>query len=285
MLAANKTVALHIDSLRKKWRVDQTPPFMYRIHDTPDPEKLGDAIAVIRALGLDVPPGKLGPRELNAILTQASDRPDKAVIHSLLLRSQAKAVYAETNIGHFGLGFAHYAHFTSPIRRYPDLFIHRVLKEYAAGPITKGRWSAILEDASAMSDHCSQTERASVDAERASTKLAMVMMAREHLGEVHRGTVTGVTTFGVFVQLDDLLCEGLLHIRDLHDDYYFFDDKRWRLIGRHTKRVFRYGTAVYVRIVKTNVVKRMIDLHLAPAEDTPEEARVERGVKRRTRES
>jgi len=285
MLAANKTVALHIDSLRKKWRVDQTPPFMYRIHDTPDPEKLGDAIAVIRALGLDVPSGKLGPRELNAILTQASDRPDKAVIHSLLLRSQAKAVYAETNIGHFGLGFAHYAHFTSPIRRYPDLFIHRVLKEYAAGPITKGRWSAILEDASSMSDHCSQTERASVDAERASTKLAMVMMAREHLGEVHRGTVTGVTTFGVFVQLDDLLCEGLLHIRDLHDDYYFFDDKRWRLIGRHTKRVFRYGTAVYVRIVKTNVVKRMIDLHLAPAEDTPEEARVERGVKRRTRES
>lgn len=285
MLAANKTVALHVDGLRKLWRVDQTPPFMYRIHDTPDPEKLGDAIAVIRALGIDVPSGKLGPRELNAILMQAANRKDKAVIHSLLLRSQAKAVYAETNIGHFGLGFAHYAHFTSPIRRYPDLFIHRVLKEYANGAISKGRWTTLLADASAMSDHCSQTERASVDAERASTKLAMVMMAREHLGETHRGTVTGVTTFGVFVQLDDLLCEGLLHIRDLHDDFYFFDDRKWRLIGRRSRRVFQYGTTVNVRIVKTNIVKRMIDLHLAPADEVAAEQQPKHGVKRRTRES
>ena len=291
MLAANKTVATHIEGLRKLWRQREAPPFMYRIHDTPDPEKLGDAIAVIRALGLHVPSGKLGPRELNEILQQASDRPDKAVIHSLLLRSQAKAIYSETNVGHFGLGFAHYAHFTSPIRRYPDLFIHRLLKEYAVSPLTKSRWSAILSDASAMADHCSQTERASVEAERASTKLAMVMMAREHLGEVHRGVVTGVTNFGVFVQLDDLLCEGLLHIRDLSDDFYFFDERRWRLVGRRTKRTFQYGTAVHVRIVKANIEKRLIDLHLAP-ETAIEEAVVEqvdrgpvRGAKRRSRES
>lgn len=263
MLAANKTVAEHVDALRKVWRVKETPPFMYRIHDTPDPEKLADAISVIRALGLDVPSGKLGPTHLNLILQQASNRPDKAVIHSLLLRSQAKAVYAEHNIGHFGLGFKHYAHFTSPIRRYPDLFIHRVLKEYAKGSITKGRWSDILHDAGAMSDHCSATERASVEAERASTKLAQVITAREHLGEDHLGIVTGVTNFGVFVQIKDLLFEGLLHIRDLTDDFYYFDEKRWRLVGRRTRRTFQYGTEVFVRIVKVNVEKRNIDLVLA----------------------
>ena len=285
MLAANKTVAEHVDGLRKQWRVKETPPFMYRIHDTPDPEKLSDALSVIRALGLNVPGGKLTPRDLNDILKQASDRPDKAVINSLLLRSQAKAIYAETNIGHYGLGFKHYSHFTSPIRRYPDLFIHRVLKEYAVAPITPQRWKAIYADASGMADHCSQTERASVDAERASTKLAMVMMAREHLGEVHRGIVTGVTNFGVFIQIDDLLCEGLLHIRDLSDDFYFFDDRRWRLVGRHTKRVFHYGTAVNVRIVKANIEKRMIDLHLAPDTEPADDRQPKRGVKRRTRES
>jgi ribonuclease R len=263
MLAANKTVAEHVEALRKVWRVKETPPFMYRIHDTPDPEKLADAVAVIRALGLDVPSGKLGPTQLNAILQQATDRPDKAVIHSLLLRSQAKAVYAEHNIGHFGLGFKHYAHFTSPIRRYPDLFIHRVLKEYAKGSIGKGRWADILQDAGEMADHCSATERSSVEAERASTKLAQVMMAREHLGEDHLGIVTGVTNFGVFVQVKDLLFEGLLHIRDLTDDYYFFDEQRWRLVGRRTRRTFQYGTEVYVRIVKVNLEKRNIDLVLA----------------------
>lgn len=294
MLAANRTVAEHLESLKRTWKTKQLPPFMYRIHDTPDPEKLADAIGVIRALGLDVPSGKLGPTHLNAILHQAANRPDKAVIHSLLLRCQAKAIYAETNIGHFGLGFKHYAHFTSPIRRYPDLFVHRALKEYALSMPGKGRWSDLQRDADEMSDHCSATERASVDAERASTKLAMVILAREHLGEDHIGLVTGVTNFGLFVQLQGLMCEGLLHIKDLGDDYYFFDDKRWRLVGRRNRRVFHFGTEVRVRIVKANVDKRNIDLALSPdvATESPAKKpaqqaapRPARTPKRRTRES
>lgn len=262
MLAANRTVAEHLHTLKKSWRTKTLPPYIYRIHDEPEPEKLGEALAVIRALGYTVPPGKLTPLAVNAILAQAEGKPEQPVINTLLLRSMSKAVYAEHNIGHYGLGFKDYAHFTSPIRRYPDLYVHRVLKEYAKGKPDSTRWDKLLRAASAAADHCSQTERGSVEAERASTKLAQTILAREHLGEQFTGTVTGVTSFGVFVSLDDLMIEGLLHIRDLNDDYYFFDDKRMRLVGRRHRKVYQFGSRVDVRIAKADVEKRVIDLHL-----------------------
>lgn len=264
MLVANKTVAEHITALQKAWKLKEPPPFVYRIHEPPEPDRLSDAIAVVRALGIPAPSKRLGPTDLNEILKQAAHRADKQVIHSLLLRSMSKAVYAEFNVGHFGLGFREYAHFTSPIRRYPDLYVHRALKEYARARPTDARMKEMLARAGRVADHTSLTERASVDAERASSKLAQVILCREHLGEDHDGIITGVTNFGVFVTVKQFMVEGLLHIRDLNDDYYFFDEKRYRLVGKRTGRTFQYGTEVRIRIVKANVEKRTIDFIISP---------------------
>lgn len=269
MLAANKTVAEHVNALKKIWGTKKAPALVYRIHETPNVEKLTDAVAVIRALGFDVPSGTLGPRELNAVLKQAHERPEKPVINSLLLRSMAKAVYSEFNVGHFGLGFEEYAHFTSPIRRYPDLMVHRAVKEYALGKPDPKRWNQLYQQAEWVSSQCSLTERRSVEAERASTKLAQTILASEHVNEEFVGRITGITGFGVFVLLEGLYCEGLLHIKDIKDDYYFFDERKFRLVGRKNGRTFQFGTSVRVKIVRANIKKRMVDLHLAdlPAED------------------
>lgn len=267
MLAANRVVAEHVQKLGKEWKSPSSPPLVYRIHEEPNPEKLADAVRVIRALGIDVPNGRLTPVQVNNVLTAVQNKPEKSVVNTLLLRAMAKAVYAEYNVGHYGLGFTAYAHFTSPIRRYPDLFVHRALKEYAKGKPNQERWVALSERAGKVSDHSSVTERGAVDAERASQKLAQAMMAREHLGEHHDGYVTGVTNFGVFVMLNELMCEGLLHIRDLDDDFYFFDEQRYRLVGRKHRRILQYGTILRVRIARVDMIKRMIDFSLAPTEE------------------
>lgn len=295
MLAANRTVAEHLKTLKAIWKTKELPPYVYRIHDQPDKDKLESAVGIIRALGFDVPSGKLTPIQLNAVLGQASNRVEKPVVNTLLLRSMAKAVYAEHNIGHFGLGFTDYAHFTSPIRRYPDLYVHRALKEYAKGQPSRSRWNELKDLAGTVGEQCSLTERAAVEAERASVKCAQTILAREHVGSDHVGYVTGVAQFGVFITLQDLMIEGLLHLRDINDDYYIFDEKKMRLFGRKNRRVFRYGSLVRVRIAKANVEKRMIDLVLSldqtGLEQTVElvsEKRKKTGaekVKRRTRES
>jgi ribonuclease R len=260
MLSANKTVAEHVASLKKTWKTQGTPPLIYRIHEPPDKEKLSNAIEVVRAVGIDVPNKKLGPKEINDILHAARGRTEQPVVNTLLLRSMAKAVYSELNVGHFGLGFQAYAHFTSPIRRYPDLIVHRYLKEYAKGRPSNGRWKVLNAKAADASDHTTITERNAIDAERASQKLAQVMIARERLGQTFDGYINGVTSFGVFVMLDELMIEGLLHIKDLGDDYYIFDERRFRLIGKRTKRVLHMGGRLTVRIANADVDKRTIDL-------------------------
>lgn len=263
MLAANRVVAEHVQKLMKKWRMPQPPPIVYRIHEEPNAEKLASAVTVVRSLGIDVPSGKLTPMQINAVLAKVRDRPERTVVNTLLLRAMAKAVYSEHNVGHFGLGFTDYAHFTSPIRRYPDLFVHRALKEYAKGKPTPQRVAALYGRAGLVSDQSSATERSAIEAERASQKLAQVMIARDHVGEVHPGQISGVTGFGVFITIDVLLCEGLLHIRDLGDDYYYFDEKRFRLVGRKKKKVLQFGTPLQVVITRADIEKRVIDVALA----------------------
>jgi ribonuclease R len=242
-----------------------------------------------------VPSGTITPAHINNILLQAADRVEKPVINTLLLRSMSKAIYGDFNIGHYGLGFTDYAHFTSPIRRYPDLFVHRVLKEYALSKPSTDRWKLLQRVAGALGDQCSATERTSVEAERASNKCAQTILAREHIGTDYVGYITGVAQFGVFITIEELSIEGLLHMRDLSDDYYVFDERRMRLVGRNSKRVFRYGARMRVRIVRADIKKRMIDLELSQDQTgadviidiTPTDATAKygRGVKRRSRES
>lgn len=267
MLAANQTVATHIKSISpgKGRNKKSLLPFIYRIHDEPDDEKFGNAMELMRAFGIPVPED-LTSKDINDLLQQVQERPEKHVVNQVLLRSMAKAVYSSYNIGHYGLGFQNYAHFTSPIRRYPDLIIHRLLKEFAQGIPSSQRIGYLAEHLNVVSDHSSARERFAVEAERASIKLTQVAIVKEKIGETFNGMVTGVTNFGLFVMIDDLYAEGLVRMREMDDDFYFFDERRYALVGRKTRKVFRIGTRLHVKIVKANVEKREIDFAYAGPE-------------------
>lgn len=260
MLAANQTVAIHIEKISTEMQLDKLLPFVYRVHDKPDPDKLSEALGFISNFGVKVNRENISSQEINEMLEYFEDKPEKAAVHQVLIRSMAKAVYLHRNIGHYGLGFTHYSHFTSPIRRYPDLLIHRLLKEYN-NKIPNAKRLEFLElfvkDASKTS---SATEKLAMEAERASIKLTHTVMAQTFLGKVFNGTISGVTNFGLFVIMDDFYGEGLLHIRDLSDDYYIFDEAKYRLIGRRNNKIFGFGDRIKVRIIKVNLERRNIDL-------------------------
>ncbi|QXD14861.1 ribonuclease R [Rhodocaloribacter litoris] len=254
MLLANRTVAEHIGKRK------QAPPFVYRVHDQPDAEKISQLAAYIRAFGLrlDVKDGRVNPKQLNALLQDVKDTPQEPVIEEAALRAMAKAKYSTENIGHFGLGFPYYTHFTSPIRRYPDLMVHRLLKAYAAGEKKPD-----VAELQARCEHASERERAAVEAERESVKLKQVEYISDHVGETFDGVVSGVTGFGIFVELTDLLVEGMVHVRDLDDDYYEYDERTYTLVGLSTGTTFRLGDAVRVRVAAANLETREIDFVLA----------------------
>ncbi|GAB1431082.1 ribonuclease R [Ignavibacteria bacterium] len=263
MLAANQTVALHIKAIGKSLKLRALPPFLYRVHDEPDAEKIRDVVRFLQSLGISSKTGSLSSKDVNDILRKAENLPEKKVIHQIMLRSMAKAHYSDENIGHYGLGFSDYAHFTSPIRRYPDVIAHRLLKEYAAGGLTAARMRRISETARETGEYCSVTERNSIEAERASIKIAQTEMARRHTGEVFEGVATGLTSFGIFVLLDEICVEGLLHLRDIGDDYYYYDEKNLRLVGRRTRRIFRIGSRVRVQITSADMDRREVNFRLA----------------------
>lgn len=262
MLAANQTVALHVKTISKQMKLRNPLPFFYRIHDSPDAAKLKDVLNFVRSLGVKTKLENLTSKEINQLLQHVDELPEKKVIHQFMLRAMAKAVYSEKNIGHFGLGFSDYSHFTSPIRRYPDVIIHRLLKEYAREIPSPQRIVACNTQLSAAAAHCSLRERQSVEAERASTKLAQTILAQKCLGYEFNAAVSGVTSFGVFVLLDEVGIEGLLHIRDLTDDYYIFDEKNFQLVGRRRKQSYRIGTRLRIQIVNVNLDKREVNLRL-----------------------
>ncbi|GIV61348.1 MAG: ribonuclease R [Rhodothermaceae bacterium] len=254
MLLANRTVAEHI-GMRKNPK-----PFVYRVHDQPDEEKMRQLADYIRAFGyrLDLKDGRVDPKQLNDLLQAVKGTPQEPVIEEAALRAMAKARYDTNNIGHFGLGFKHYTHFTSPIRRYPDLMVHRLLKAYATG-----QKNADVDDLQARCEHASERERAAVQAERESVKLKQVEFIANHVGETFDGVVSGVTSFGIFVELTDLLVEGMVHVRDLDDDFYEYDERNYRLVGLSSGRTFRLGDAVRVTVAAANLETREIDFVLA----------------------
>lgn len=257
MLLANEATAREMEKV----------PFLYRIHETPDPEKLSKLGRSLEAVGIQVPKGisSGSPAALQKILQLAEGKPVQPMVHTLVLRSLQRAVYSPTNVGHFGLASRCYTHFTSPIRRYPDLVVHRRLKERLQHKDTPQRQQHWAKELPKIAQHCSRRERAAVEAEREYLDLQRVRFMEKHVGSEFDGVVTGVTAFGLFVQLKDFFVEGLIHISNLAGDYYIFDEIRMQLRGKRNGRAFHMGQPVRVLIAAANTVKRQLDFELIEA--------------------
>ncbi len=263
MLMANKTVAEHVKILSRRNSLKSKLPFLYRIHDEPNEEKLKSVLDFIKIFIHNGTPMNGSSKAINDFLQKFEGTHEKPIVHQMLIRSMPKAEYSNINIGHYGLGFKEYTHFTSPIRRYPDLVVHRLLKSYINGEFDKRGLLKLERHLEDIGENCSLTEKNAMEAERASVKIAQSVLASEYVGKEFIGTISGVTNFGLFVMLDDLYAEGLVHIRDLYDDYYVFDEKNFSLIGKRRNKTFRFGDRIKVKIIKVNVDKRKIDLILS----------------------
>ncbi|MEW5794904.1 MAG: ribonuclease R [Candidatus Zixiibacteriota bacterium] len=279
MLAANKAVALEV--FRK------AQPFLYRVHDKPDLEKLEAFSYMMERLGYKFPVSKtMRPIQFSRFLDSVKDAPEVDLINELLLRSMAKAVYQRENIGHFGLAFSHYTHFTSPIRRYPDLLVHRLLRKLKGKryPVAFARRVESVIDN--VGKHCSETERMAEAAEREAVRVKQVAYMAAHLGDEYTGVISGVMPFGFFVRLDRLGVEGLVRVSSIDDDFYRYDEQNFRIVGTRTKRIYRLGDAVKVGVMKVDRTRNEIDLFLIRPK--PEKAKAKKngvGKKRRRKRS
>ncbi|MCC6549540.1 MAG: ribonuclease R [Ignavibacteriaceae bacterium] len=253
MLLANKLVAEYI---KKKTGRGKKLHFIYRVHDKPNEEKLKDFVNLLKGLGYKVPPySSVTPKLLNEMIATAKGKPEESLINEVGIRSMAKAEYSAQNIGHFGLGFQHYSHFTSPIRRYSDLVAHRMLFEYLHDnkpQMTEKRLETICE-------HISGTERTSAEAERHSVKMKQVEFMKDKVGMEFTGIISGVTNYGMFIKLQETFSEGLLRLRDLEDDRYYYDEKKFALIGRFSKRQYRLGDRIPVKLVRVDTERMEMD--------------------------
>ncbi|GKX59727.1 ribonuclease R [Leminorella grimontii] len=249
-------------------------PALFRIHDKPKGENLTSLRSVLGELGLTLGGGlEPAPKDYAKLMDAVADRPDREMLQTMLLRSMKQAVYDPENRGHFGLALDAYAHFTSPIRRYPDLSLHRAIKYLLAGSkggmTSSGGWHYAMEDMLQLGEHCSLTERRADEATRDVADWLKCDFMQDHVGEAFKGTISSVTAFGFFVRLDDLYIDGLVHVSTLENDYYRFDNVGQRLIGESSGQTFRLGDKVEIRVDAVHMDERKIDFALVSSERRP----------------
>lgn len=257
MLLANLTVA---ESIGKVPKGKKAKSFVYRVHDNPDPEKLGNLSLIAMRFGYKLTTdgsSREVNKSVNRLLRDVKGKGEENMLSILAIRSMAKAVYTTENIGHYGLAMPYYTHFTSPIRRYPDMMVHRLLAKYADGGRTVDRLK--LED---ECKHDSEMEQIAANAERASIRYKQVEFMQDRLGEVYEGVISGVTEWGFYVELDESMCEGLVPIRDLADDYYDLDEKNYCLIGRRHGVKYTLGDRVKVQVARADLDRKQLDFAL-----------------------
>ena len=255
MLLANMRVATRVSAMQKGKNL---PTFVYRTHDNPDPDKLNDFWNFVKQLGYQrITKQQSIPHALNSILEATSGKAEANIIQSLAIRSMAKAIYTSEDKRHFGLAFQHYTHFTSPIRRYPDIMVHRLLKQYL-----KEQFGADPRTYEMKCQHASERERVAADAERASVRYKQVELMRTLQGTLLKGIISGVTDWGIYVELVDNRCEGMIRLADMTDDYYELDEKGFKVVGRRSKKAYRLGNPIEVQVKSCDLTKRTVSLGL-----------------------
>ncbi|MAW21435.1 MAG: ribonuclease R [Flavobacteriales bacterium] len=254
MLLANKTIAKHIGFPKKSAK-----PFVYRVHDLPDNDKISSLTNIVKKLGYSINnnSARLLSKSLNVLLKNIKGKKEQQMVETLTIRSMAKAIYTTKNIGHYGLSFGYYSHFTSPIRRYPDLVVHRLLDKYISG--AKPTKQNELEE---LCKHCSEKEKKASQAERDSVKYMQVKFLKNKVGEKYDGIISGVTEWGLYVEIIANRCEGLVRVSSIKDDHYIYDEKKHALIGCRSKVSYQLGQKIKIKIKKADLERKQMDFIL-----------------------
>jgi ribonuclease R len=274
MLLANETVAGHL--------VARAVPSLHRVHEAPDEKKVAEFEEFIEPLGygLGATGRSVTPKNFQKLIDRIRGTPEERPIAAVMLRTMQKARYDAASLGHFGLAAEHYTHFTSPIRRYPDLVVHRMLRESRRGPMTEARREELEDTLPEIAKHTSDMERRADEAERELLQWKKVRFMTDKVGDEYEGYITGVAPFGLFIELIEHYVEGLVHISSMADDYYRFLEQQHVLRGENTKKTYRLGDKVRVQVVRVDMERRQVELGLVEILDTVRREERRRGVPR-----